>query len=497
MRQQAVVAAAMIAMRDGDADLHVQHEGWARGIFDQAMQTKGDSVHRFRSGLQYNPIAIAFVGMIHLLKDRSTPEEVRTLLNVVTRDDAAAAHGFGAAATTLASVDERLPRAVLRCAFAACIRLRREWDLPEEEVAIRSSRHRQQIQEAIDAELAWLADGCPEPGWPPFLEKTPRLRRGIRLPGGRQREDIQEPRTRQDEFVDHQAAALWLAKAETLVDVGKRPWLREVARAYVSWTAAANGAGLEAYNEVADLPSEWNNAYFNLLAYCLPGLTSPEIEQLALAPISSLPDKAFFDVTTQFLRSVDALYFNDSGLQEPIATTIRSALARRMMASAGWKRQGDNRTASIEMHIGPAIAVFFFNDHGFAQPPNCYLFPKSIDRLDPFLPVLGKLVESNSSLFVALATLNLLEVSPKSTHLSFIVRAAMFGLASRPDDSEFWVDHSTGRRVCALIENICRQEPALLNTGNEVRFDVDRLLGALVSVGVAEARRLEQALHKE
>ena len=498
MRQQAVVGAAMIAMRDGDADLRVQHEGWARGIFGQAMETKNDSVHRFRSGLRYNPIAIAFVGMIHSLKDCSTSEKVRTLLEVATRDDAAAAHGFSAAATTLASIDERLPRAVLRCAFVACIRLRREWDQPEAEVATRSARHRQRVQVAIDAELAWLADIGPEPGWPAFIENTPRLRRGIRLPGGRQQEDIQAPQPiLQDKFVDHQAAALWLSKTGTLFDVGKRPWLRDVARAYVSWTATANGAGVEAHGEVTDLPSEWNSAYFNLLAYCLPGLTSLEIEQLALAPIISLPDRSFFDVTTQFLRSVDALYFNDSGLQEPIATTIRSALARRMMASAGWKRQGDNRTASIEIHIGPAIAVFFFNDHGFDQPPNCYLFPKSIDWLDPFLPVLGKLVESNSSLFVVLATLNLLEVSPKSKHLSFIVRAAMSWLASRPDDSDFWVDHGIGRRVCAWIEEVCRQTPALLNIDDEVRVDVDRLLAALVSLGVAEARRLEKALQKE
>ena len=170
MRQQAVVGAAMIAMRDGDADLRIQHNGWVRGVFGQAMETNNDSVHRFRSGLRYNPIAIAFVGMIHSLKDCSASEEVRTLLEVATRDDASAAHGFGAAATTLASIDERLPRAVLRCAFAACIRLRREWDRPEEEAATRSGRYQQRVQSAIDAELAWLAGGCSEPDWPEFLD---------------------------------------------------------------------------------------------------------------------------------------------------------------------------------------------------------------------------------------------------------------------------------------------------------------------------------------
>ena len=66
-------------------------------------------------------------------------------------------------------------------------------------------------------------------------------------------------------------------------------------------------------------PREWNDAYFDLLAHCLTGLTLSEIEQLALAPITSLPDRSFFDVMTQFLRSVDVVYFNDRGLQEPIS----------------------------------------------------------------------------------------------------------------------------------------------------------------------------------
>ena len=134
MREQAVVTASMIAMRDGDTELRAQHAAWARSVFDQALQTKEDRVYRFRSGLRFNPIAIAFVGMIHLLKDRFDIKHVRTLLDAAARHNPAAAHGFGAAAIMLASIDERLPRSVLRCAFAACIRPSREWDLPEEEV---------------------------------------------------------------------------------------------------------------------------------------------------------------------------------------------------------------------------------------------------------------------------------------------------------------------------------------------------------------------------
>ena len=103
------------------------------------------------------------------------------------------------------------------------------------------------------------------------------------------------------------------------------------------------------------------------------------------------------------------------------------------------------------------------------------------NRIDSFLPVPEKLVESSPSLFVAVVTLNLLEVSPRSTHLPFIVAAAKTWLESYPDDSSFWVHHGIGRHVCMWIEEVWRQEPALLHTDKAVRFDVDRLLEALIS----------------
>jgi len=498
MQEQAVVSAATIAMRDGDAELRTKHQAWAHSVFAQALRTKEDPVHRFQSGLRYNPVAIAFVGMIHALKDRAAPGNVRAVLEVATRDDPAAAHGFGVAATTFAAFDEHLPRAVLRCAFAASIRPNREWGIPEEELTARLEHHRQRVQAAVDAEMAWLDNQRPEPDWPAFPAEAPRPRRRLRLQGGRvQRDEPARPHSRPDEYADHQAAGLWLTQCRSLVDVVKRPWLREMAQTYARWTVETNGAGLDEYEEVDHPPLEWNNAYFDLLAYCLPGLTLPEIEQLALAPVNSLPDRPFFDIISQFLRSVDAVYFNDRGLQEPIAISIRSALANRLMTSSGWQRLQGSRSASIETHIGPAIAVLFFNDYGFAQPTKCYLHQKSIDRLTTFLPVLEKLVENGPSHFVALVTLNLLEVSPRPGLLRFIVTATKVWMKSYPEDKEFWVDYGIGRRVCVWIEDVYRQEPTLLTVDDAVRSDMDRLLAALVNLGVPEARRLEKALNKE
>ena len=495
MREQAVLTAAMIAMRDGDVELRTQHRAWADVMFAQALRTQEDPVHRFRAGLRFNPMAIAFVGMIHSLKDGATPDHIRAILEVAARDNPATAHGFGAAASTLAAIDERLPRAILRCAFAAAIRPTREWNLPEKKVAARANRHRRRVQAAVRAEVAWLAGKRSQPEWPAFPPISARARHRRFLLGPEPREAT--PRRRRappEEYTDHQAAALWLGKAAVLADITARPWLRELVQTYVQWTAAANGAGL-AQDEETDTPGEWNGAYFGLLPYCLPGLAPQDLlDEIALTRIASLSDEPFFDVVTLFLRGLDFVFFNDHGLQAEEVVRIRSILARRLIASNGWHRQARSPSASVEVHIGPAIAAFFFNDHNRFLPTKCYLLPKAIDRLDPFLPLLETLVEKGPSFFTALITLNLLQVSPKPAHLPFIIMAAKTWLRSYSDSTAFWIDNEVGRRTCLLIDDIWRKEPALFDRAAALRDDVDQLLAALVRIGAADAARLEQAL---
>lgn len=68
MREQAILAAAMSAMRDGDDILRRDSAEWAQGVFAQALSQQVDHVHRVRGGLRYNPPAIAFVGIVHAVK---------------------------------------------------------------------------------------------------------------------------------------------------------------------------------------------------------------------------------------------------------------------------------------------------------------------------------------------------------------------------------------------------------------------------------------------
>ena len=489
MRAEAIVSAAMIAARDGAADLIAAHGTWIRDKFKPALNGTNDPVRAVRSGLAYNPVAIAFVGMVMLLKNRFDMEDVRTILEAAGHDDPAPAQGLPLVAVALSAIDERLPRSVLRCAFTACVHPHRQWDRPEEEYIARAATHRQQVTNTINAEFAWLNGSSDEPDWPEFEPRPAHPRAGLVV--GRGRREICADPVRSDLYTNSQAAALWLKNAASIFDVLKRPWLRDVAEAYSSWTWSANGFELDEHDRVSNPPREWNDAYFNLLAHCVPGLASDQLDDICLTRMSALPEDAFFDIVTTFLRSVDAVYFGEQGLTDSQAVHIRTVLGRRLMMTSAWKWQQRERSFSIGMHLSPAIAVVAFNDYGYLQPTKCYLFAKGIDRLTPFLPLLEEIAENGSFLFVAIVLLNLLEVAPQPSHLPLITAASKAWLNNHPDDRNFWIDQGIGRRVCSLLQAIFAADPKACDMDSGLRTDLERVLANLVRLGVPEAHGVE------
>ena len=229
---------------------------------------------------------------------------------------------------------------------------------------------------------------------------------------------------------------------------------------------------------------------------CIAGLTIPQIDELALGLILGLPGEAFLDVTTIFVRSVDGLYFNGTDLGDTEAVHIRTALARRLMASRLWEWQRRKLSDSVFMHLARALAALLFNDYGYFQPAKCYLLEKGIDRLPPFLPLLQELAESGPFLFMATTLLNLLEVSPRPAHLPLTCAAARSWLAAHPEDKEFWIDQAIGRRVCSVVEAIVRLAPNSFLLDQPARREIEDVLGKLIRLGVAEAHRIEKALQE-
>ena len=494
LQQQAVVGAAMIAMRDLTGEQRMRYRSWAIGVFSAAVQGEDDPVTSAREGLRFNPTAITFAGIAYAMADGAAREEAAALLALVHRP--AAAHGFIAAASAVAAANERLPQAVVRCALRASIYASRHSDGRDEDRAARVQQHRRSVDAAIAAELAWLYDGGAEPPWPALPGVRPRTRRGIRLPGGRhdRRSADATDRDAQIDRFDYQAAAAWLRGADPGRD---RAWLPTALQACADWTWAANGAGLESSDDLSHRPHEWNDVYFDLLAHDLAGADDAAVDRRALDPLVSLPDESFFDALTSFQRSVDIVYFENHGLDTTTAVRVRARLAERVRASNGWRWLVSRRSSGVEIHLGPAIATLFFNDYSSMQPANAYLPPALIERLTPFLPALERCAVEGATLFVAIITLNLLEVAPRPAHLSLLLAAASSWLAAFPDSADFWTERGIGRRVCALIDAVRQRESTLLASGEPLRGQVDRLLPGLVRGGVADAARLEQALQPD
>ena len=499
MRKEAILTAAMVAMRDGDDALRAEHGEWARVQLDETVKALDDDpAKQIRGGLRFNPTAIAYTGLIHALRHRHTQDDVRVLLEVAAAGNHAAAHGFGAAVGALEAVDGRLPRAILRCAFNACVVENRGWDLSQGEIAEHAERRLARIEAAVSAEVLWLDADGPEPQWPIFPEEEARPRGRVRLLGGQVAtpappEATAPPPT---EHVNHQAAALWLRQVRGLPDVAARSWLGDVAKAYMPWTIAANGAGMNDGDEVDRPPSEWNVTFFAAVARCVVGLASAEVTELAVRYIVTLPDRNFYDVLADYVRSIDAVYFEGGDISTQVVVDIRTAFADHMLTTRGWSRLSRSRDLSIEMHIGPAIAVLFFNDHHFGQGSKCYLYEKGAERIGPFLPVLTKLVQAGPSPFVALVLLNLLEVAPRAEQLDVLVAAGTIWLGAYPDFRQLWVDHGVGRRWCLVVDAIRARNPESIGPTALCRPVIDDVIAALVAQGVPEASRLEEDLGK-
>lgn len=497
MRKEAVLIAAMVAMRDGDDALRAEQGEWARSQLDEALKALDDDPARqIRGGLRFNPTAIAYAGLIHALRHRHTPDDIRALLEVAAAGNHAAAHGFGAAVVALEAVDSRLPRAILRCAFGACVVENRIWDAPQEEVDARKARSLERAEAAVTAEMAWFYGAATEPQWPRFVEEPARPKKRLRLLGGQVAAPVPQEAPAPTEHVNHQAAALWLRQVRGLPHDSLRAWLSEIVKTYMPWTTVENGTALDDGDETDHPPSEWNDTFFAAVARCVVGLSAHEISELAVRHIVKLPDRNFYDVLVDFLRSLDAVYFEGGNIPTQVAIDIRGVFADRMLTTRGWARLARSKDLSIEMHIGPAIAVLFFNDHNFGQGSKCYLFEKGAERITPFLPVLGKLVQEGPSPFVALVLLNLLEVAPRAEQLEVLVLAGSAWIEAYPDFRQLWVDHGVGRRWCLLIEAIRVRSAASVSHHAPLRSTIDSLVAALIALGVPEATRLEEELGK-
>ena len=489
---QAVVGAAMIAMRDGTPQLRAEKRDWAKQQFSRAVSGKLDVGGRMRAGMLYNPVAMAFAGRVFALRaTTATRNDYKRLMELAVADPAAA-RGASAAAIAIDEVDPRLRRSILRVAFNSAVYFWHPSDVPT--VKRKADEDlKANITKALDAELQWLMGAGEEPAWPQFAEEEIRSRvrrRRIRIGGEQDNEPPRQERHTSRRFIDHQVAALWLSglwsKAET--DAG---WMKAIEAAYAPWTFTANGAGLTADEEVNEAPAEWNTAFFSVVTSNFRSRSLEEIEA-SLAPLFALPDEPFFDLMEDVLFKIDLLFFNENAIAMEIAVAIRSAFADRLEKSQGWQRLRHSRSTGIEIHLGPAVATLFFNFHKFRQAPSCYLPDGFVAKSLPFTPLLQCKAAAAPCLFVALCVMSWVEVVPATEHLPLVVELASAAMAARPEDKAFWVDHGMGRRICNWLAHRFDADPTAFSPH---RATIDHTVAHLVAAGIVEARRLEIKLN--
>lgn len=492
-RTNTVVSTAMMVARDGADALLDEHEPWVRGVFASVFaSTDRDVARSMRNGIRFNPVAIATLGFIHLWRRRRSAADRDLLLELAGHETAEAAQGFGAGLDILCEIDQRLIPAALRCALSAQIHPTGRWDDPEEKKAARQAQYHERVRTTIESERAWLRGDTHEPNWPQFPAPMLHIKRGLRI-GARSEAKRSSAVDRPDEEVYTQRSALWLRQLTRNSNQQVPDWLSVFVDTYADWTACANGAGYEPRAEIESRLDEWNSAFFHLFARTLPG-RGPDQASAAVARVVSVPDRSFFDVAENLVPALDELHFNDLGLDLETALRLRGIVADRFVESAGWRREQDRSEMSVEMWVGPAIGVLFFNNYSSFGGARCYLREKGIDRVDSFFPQLAHLIEEGSVPFTALLTMNVLEVSPRSEHTAFFLSSALTWLRRQPSNTPLWVDGGLGARLARWLETVTTSDTALRAETHPLRAQMDNLLARLVQVGVAEAHRVERSL---
>jgi hypothetical protein len=488
-----IASAALIVVRDGEDSLVASEEGWVRTVFETMLaQRNTDAATSMRNGIRFNPVAIAAVGVGELWRRHGKVEDRDWLLEISSRPDSDALQGVAALLPQMRSADERLIRSVLRVAFASQIRPERDWEADENEGinADRQVRYEQRVSDALVAERAWLNGEAEEPSWPAFPRRARLLRNASR---SKFVDDDFEPESDGETFVATQICARWLRLMTRDESSADDRWLAALVAEYEPWTLHANGAGLDASAEINNHLDEWNATFFRIFARTLKGLPEQQAAD-SVRRVIDVPDESFFEIANDLVPSLDALYFNDQGGSLDLVLKLRSIIADRLVRSDGWRWETRRDDMAVEVHIGPAIGVMFFNHAGSFTGAEAYLKPKGIERLDPFLGQLEALLADGPVPFTSGLTMNLLEVAPSPSQLGFLLRATLIWLKRQPDNMRLWIDHGLGIRVAKWLGGVLDADTWTTSAEGSERALMDDLLARLVRIGVPGAHSLEQKL---
>lgn len=501
-RSTRLIATAMLAVRDGDDALLVQHETWIRAVITKALEEEKD---RYGSAerLTFNRPGMGLCALIHLWHRRRQTADRNLLVRSAAREDCTAVPAISATLVQINETDPRVVKSCVRIAFA-CLRWR--WYPYREDTAAREAHLTEKSRSddvAVAAELAWL-DGGTEPVWPILTEEKPSIQNRSRVSISTDRarielerdEDALEVRSAKTSIhVDTKGIAKWLG----LLNFGTSAtpdWYGEVIENYAPWSARLNAHGYSADAEMDRTPHDWNHQFYVLFASTLMETDRDHFERLLL-PVLELPDRSFCDVADTIIHAADVCYFNDRSHPVDRARNLREQLIKRTTTLRRWSwgnRPGD---LQIDYNTGPVVAKLLMNIYNPFNGTQSYLVPAVFDRLDPLLDTLRPLLPGGPTAFVSLCTMNTLMVAPTSRHLDFILFAVEAWLAATRTDQSMWHVLGIGRKVTEWFDKAAVEDPSLLHSEHLQRMRIDAMLGRLVSLGIAEAHEIEMRIETE
>lgn len=510
MHEHAVFAIALIVARDGTPELRTRYREWLLQTFRQGLATREDQVHRVRGGLKFNPAAIGFSGLVYLMQEQRSSDDIRELLRAAGNPNPAAAHGLATVAYLLSVLDEKLPRSVLRIAFRAMNKPDRDWgfrpdidfESQKQDYERRLAETAAEILEHVETEIGWLEGREPEPAWPAFIDKFPystfeprRARNATSGPAIEPEEVQHGSEPRRTSHIDSQGTGLWLKSVDEILDPSAIPWLRTLVDAYKTWTRIANGSGFDPDEQLRGEPEGWNEAFFRVVPLCLVEARDEDVDRILSEHFSDLPEESFFSLMALFQRNVDQLYFNGRLLDLSVARRVRQWFAAKMMSTHDWEWLRSEREDRAGMDLASAISVLFFvQSGGYIGLPKAYILEQGVDDLAPFLPTLRDLILNNPSPYIGNMALILLEVSPRPEQAELAFACAEAWMPVYKGDTRFWRDYGFGKRWCLIVRKILEADSTFFAKNSPRRADLDLILAYLVNEGIPEASHLEKAL---
>ncbi|MGK7655096.1 hypothetical protein ACSQ76_22695 [Roseovarius sp. B08] len=501
-RSTRLISTAMLLARDGADTLLNEHEDWVRTVIATALAEEVDR-YGSKERLDYNRPAQGICTLIHLWHRKRRIEDRDQLLRTVARQDQAAAVSMAAAHASIRDAEPRLIKAAIRIAFTCC---RWRWNPYDEDASTQEAYEEDKAgkdADAVEAEIAWLNGGS-EPSWPELPEETPAFSRRPRVIAKLNGEEINlesdgaSQRRSFREAVVHandQELSRWLSLLN--IEGSARPaWYVEIIESYAPWSARINGHGYSADAELSQTPSDWNNQFYALATTALMDCAEDQFLSLLLL-IVELPDRSFCDVAETVIHAADVHYFNEPDRPSVRASALRQKMVARAIELNRWSWDRRRGELGIDIETGPMIGMLLMNLHNPFSGAKTYLVPAVFDRVDPILETLRPMMSGGPTAFVALCTMNTLNVAPTARHLDFLLNAIETWLEVTDGDRSMWHELGIGRKVAEWLNEAAVDDPSLYSRSHPSRSRIDAILGRLVSLGVSEAHELELRIEAE